>query len=584
PVTASNQSNPSAGVQEQFDAEKAGEENIQQYVLFPLWYSSFKDPQNTDSDATFEVKEPEFEVEKPESEVHVSPSRYRNLSLEFKDFSDNSINEVNAASTPVPTVGEYSYMDTSQYPDDLNVPALEDITYSDNEEYVGAEADFTNLETTITVSPILTTRVHKDHTVTQIIEEPKRVHQALKNPSWIEAMQEELLQFKLQKVWVLVDLPNGKRAIGTKWIFKNKKDERGIVVRNKARLVAQGHIHEEGIDYEEILLWMIRRMHPNRGIIAKINVDEDVILEEVDAEKDVKLIKKNADVQGRVEESQAKVYHIDLEHADKVLSMHDDEPKPAQLQEVIEVVTTAKLMTEVVTDAAPITAATITAAPSAKGVVIRDPEETATPSTIIQSEPKSKDKGKGFMVEEPKPLKKQAQIEQDEVYARELEAKLNKNINWDDVIEWVKEKGKQDNVVLRYQALNKKPQTEAQARLNMMVYLKNMTGLKMDYFKGMSYDNIRPIFEKFFNSNVAFLEKSKEQLEEEESRALKRQSESLEEKAAKKQKLDEERRLEDVMADSSRRFESSKPKNFSDDFLLTTLKYMFEKPDVEAQV
>ncbi|GKA77629.1 putative ribonuclease H-like domain-containing protein [Tanacetum coccineum] len=65
-------------------------------------------------------------------------------------------------------------------------------------------------------------------------------------------MQEELLQFKLQQVWKLVDLLNGKRAIGTKWVFINKKDERGIVIRNKARLVAQGHRKEEGIDYEEV--------------------------------------------------------------------------------------------------------------------------------------------------------------------------------------------------------------------------------------------------------------------------------------------------------------------------------------------
>nr|GEZ32771.1 hypothetical protein [Tanacetum cinerariifolium] len=67
-----------------------------------------------------------------------------------------------------------------------------------------------------------------------------------------------------------------------------------------------------------------------------------------------------------------------------------------------------------------------------------------------------------------------------------------------------------------------------------------MVGFKMDYFKGMSYDAIRLIFKKYFNSNVAFLDKSKEQLEEEETRALKRQSKSSEEKAAKKQKLDEE--------------------------------------------
>ncbi|GJY87521.1 putative ribonuclease H-like domain-containing protein [Tanacetum coccineum] len=83
-------------------------------------------------------------------------------------------------------------------------------------------------------------------------EEPKRVSKALSDPAWVEAMQEELLQFKLQKVWILVDLPKGHRAIGTKWVYRNKKDERGIVIKNKARLVAQGHTQEEGIDYDEV--------------------------------------------------------------------------------------------------------------------------------------------------------------------------------------------------------------------------------------------------------------------------------------------------------------------------------------------
>nr|GEX58617.1 hypothetical protein [Tanacetum cinerariifolium] len=84
------------------------------------------------------------------------------------------------------------------------------------------------------------------------VVEPKKVIQALKDPSWIEAMQEELLQFKLPHVWTLVDLPYGKRAIGSKWVFKNKLDERGIVIRNKASLVAQGHTQEEGIDYDQV--------------------------------------------------------------------------------------------------------------------------------------------------------------------------------------------------------------------------------------------------------------------------------------------------------------------------------------------
>nr|GEW09423.1 hypothetical protein [Tanacetum cinerariifolium] len=64
--------------------------------------------------------------------------------------------------------------------------------------------------------------------------------------------EEELLQFKIQNVWILVDCPKGVRPIGIKWVLKNKKDERGIVNRNKARLVAQGYTQEEGIGYEEV--------------------------------------------------------------------------------------------------------------------------------------------------------------------------------------------------------------------------------------------------------------------------------------------------------------------------------------------
>ncbi|GKB89727.1 retrovirus-related pol polyprotein from transposon TNT 1-94 [Tanacetum coccineum] len=67
--------------------------------------------------------------------------------------------------------------------------------------------------------------------------EPKKISEALEDESWVDAMQEELLQFEIQKVWVLVDLPYGKKAIGTKWVYRNKKDERGVVVRNKASFV-----------------------------------------------------------------------------------------------------------------------------------------------------------------------------------------------------------------------------------------------------------------------------------------------------------------------------------------------------------
>ncbi|GJV61413.1 putative ribonuclease H-like domain-containing protein [Tanacetum coccineum] len=146
----------------------------------------------------------------------------------------NSTNNVNAASTN--EVNAVSRKISIELPDDPNMLALEDISIFDlsrDNEDVGAETGINNLDTTIQ-------------------EEPKKVIHALKDPSWIEAMQEELLQFKLQEVWSLVDLPNGKKAIGTKWVFRNKKDKRGIVIRNKARLVAQGYKQEEGIDYDEV--------------------------------------------------------------------------------------------------------------------------------------------------------------------------------------------------------------------------------------------------------------------------------------------------------------------------------------------
>ncbi|GJV70564.1 putative ribonuclease H-like domain-containing protein [Tanacetum coccineum] len=123
-------------------------------------------------------------------------------------------------------------------------------------------------------------------------EEPKKVIQALKDPSWIEAMQEELLQFKLQQVWTLVDLPHGKRAIGTKWVYRNKKDERGIVIRNKARLVAQGYTQEEGIDYDEVFA-PVARIEAIRLFLAYASF-KDFVVYQMDV--------KSAFLYGKIEE------------------------------------------------------------------------------------------------------------------------------------------------------------------------------------------------------------------------------------------------------------------------------------------
>nr|GEW59075.1 copia protein [Tanacetum cinerariifolium] len=82
-------------------------------------------------------------------------------------------------------------------------------------------------------------------------KEPKKVSEALKHPGWVDVMQDELNQFARNKVWTLVLASYGKTIIGSRWVFKNKRDKTGVVIKNKARLVAQGYNHQEGIDYDE---------------------------------------------------------------------------------------------------------------------------------------------------------------------------------------------------------------------------------------------------------------------------------------------------------------------------------------------
>nr|GEZ06512.1 hypothetical protein [Tanacetum cinerariifolium]GEZ19838.1 hypothetical protein [Tanacetum cinerariifolium] len=347
---------------------------------------------------------------------------------------------------------------------------------------------------------------------------------------------------------------------------------------------------------------------------------------------------KDAQVVGdeQVKRRQAEIYQFDMDHASKVLSMQEDEP---EVQEAVDVITTTKLITEVVTAVSEsVTAASATIAAVYAATI------TAAPS---------KDKGKGIMVEEPKPMKKKQQVEMDEEYARKLHEELNQDIDWSVAIDQVKQKAKEDPYVQRYQVMKKRPQTEAQARRNMIMYLKNVVGFRLDYFKRISYDDIRLIFEAKFNSNMEFLLKTKEQMEEKENRAIESINETTAQKAAKRRKLNKEvedlkqhleivpdedddvyteatplarkvpvvdyqiiqlnnkRRYKIIRVDGTHqlyvsfitllknfdredleslwsivkeRFSTSKPKNFFDDYLLTTLRAMFERPDGQDQV
>ncbi|GJT95649.1 putative ribonuclease H-like domain-containing protein [Tanacetum coccineum] len=262
PVVAGNQTNGNAGTKENIDAGQDGKKIVpdQEYILLPLLTSdpSLSKSSKDSPDAGFKPsgEEEKMDSEHPENEDSEVPNTEEPRVNQEQDANVNNTNNIN---TVCPTVNaadiENNVVDENIVYgciDDPNMPNLEEIVYSDDDEEVGAEADMNNLATTVPVSPIPTTRVHKDHPLEQIIGD---IHSAPQTRRMTKNVTEHV---EPKKVWTLVDLPYSKRAIGTKWVYRNKKDERGIMVRNKARLVAQGYIQEEGIDYDEVFALVAR--------------------------------------------------------------------------------------------------------------------------------------------------------------------------------------------------------------------------------------------------------------------------------------------------------------------------------------
>nr|GEW42764.1 hypothetical protein [Tanacetum cinerariifolium] len=223
--------------------------------------------------------------------------------------------------------------------------------------------------------------------------------------------------------------------------------------------------------------------------LEKINKGRMIV--DMDQDEGIELVtdqEKDAEVEGRHADKQAEIYNIDFDHSSKVLSMQEDD---TEVQEAIEVVTTAKLMTKVVTAATQVVAAstpipaakpktlTITAAPAAptrrrKGVVIRDHEEEL-PSDTLAETPKVKDKGKGILIEAPKPMKKKDQIKMDAEYARKLQEEINKeheesykNIDWNAVLDHVQSKEPQEEIEAKdeeiIKSINETPAQKAAKR------------------------------------------------------------------------------------------------------------------------
>ncbi|GKB89088.1 putative ribonuclease H-like domain-containing protein, partial [Tanacetum coccineum] len=316
PVSSENQANKHAGPKEANqnvgtqDINDAGDskkekESAQDYFVLPIWssYSSTVKRSTTKHAGEAPNNHPDVQTgDKPvDKRDQVFLDELERLKRQEQDANDATEALRKDTASPQSDL-------TNPDQDDSEIPVLEEIyenptdgiftnsSYDDE----GAVVDFTNLEPVVNISPIPTSRINSIHPSTLILRdpqsavqtrskvtkssgahafvsyiqkqrrnnhkdfqhclfacflsqnEPKKISEALEDESWVDAMQEELLQFKIQKVWILVDLPYGKKAIGTKWVYRNKKDERGVVVRNKARLVAQGHRQEEGIDYDEV--------------------------------------------------------------------------------------------------------------------------------------------------------------------------------------------------------------------------------------------------------------------------------------------------------------------------------------------
>nr|GEW96664.1 copia protein [Tanacetum cinerariifolium] len=828
PVITENQTNSHAGLQ---DTEKAGEEETHTCVLFLVLSDGSTISQNNNKDALVDGKEHDDDIQKSVSlDIHSSSSGaqirkqsdktenkdkgkspvvtiigFRDLDAELEECTTNSSIGVNVASSLVSTAGHNFINNTNVFSvagpsnvadsptatNSLDMPSIEDLIHSDDADDFGAEADINNLESIISVSPFPTTRIHKDHPTSQIIGD---LSSATQTRSMARTVRDQ----------------------GTKWVYRNKKDERGIVIRNKARLVAQGHTQEEGINYEEVFApiarieairlflayasflgfpvyqmdvksaflygtikeevyvgkgfsgvetplfeedvtndaipsppshdipspsqeqslppqqpqsspqappqgaefpthiqqildvysALTRRVEnlENEKVAQKLEISklkarvkrlekankvkssklrrlrkvgaskqvessddmEDVfnqgrMIDDLDKDEGIKLVKDANIVEterrhaAELAKKQAKIYHLDLDHSSKLLNVVT--AGASQVSVASATISAAK-------PSIPAAALTVVAAYTRrrKGVIIRDLEEELSSKTPTET-PKLKDKGKGILIETPKPMKKKDQIKLDAEYARKLQEEINKDheeinkdIDWDAAMDHVNQKSKNPQYIKQYQGIKKRPQTESEARKNMMIYLKNTAGYKMDFFKGMSYADICPIFQARFDENIRFLFKSREEMEEEDQEIIKSINETPAQKAAKRRKLSEEAqeaedlrkplevvddedddvfieatpltrkvpvvdyqivlvdnkpRFKIIKADEThqfyisfttllknfdredlenlweivkKRFSTSKPTNFSDEYLLLTLKTMFEKPDKQDDV
>nr|GEX82730.1 hypothetical protein [Tanacetum cinerariifolium] len=584
-----NQPNDNAGIKENLDAGKVRKVTVsaQQYVLLPLWSTSSQDPQNTDDDAAFDIKE-------NENDVHVSPSRsdktdnkkqddkakrdykgkspvdsptgVRDLRAEFEEFSSKSTNRVNVVSAPVnaarpnPTnntnifntaspyvnavspkfgiTGKSLFVNPFKYHDDPDMPKLEDIVYSDDEKDVGAETDLSNLETNIPVSPIPTTRVHKDHLVNQIIDvksasTPEKP--LLKDPDGVNTPRYDEDSIKLKELMVFMATTTIKKVNDVVHLRALINGKKVVVLEDVLRrdLYLDDADRVECLTNEEIFAELAQMGYEKpppkltfykaffcsiaSAVIClatgrKFNFSKyifDNMIRNVDSPRFFYVFANMRRLGKGFSRVETPLFA-------SMLVQLQPQPQADQKEEEDEMPTAS-------------------APPSPTNALSSPPQDpTPTPhATPLQDQPftppasppqeQPTTTSKSFMsllttlMETYASLsQKVAELEQDkhtqaleilklkkrtqeEVAA--MDAEPQKRINQEEVnaaskgVNAAEPTMHLDNIK-KYQSLKKKPVSIAQARKNMIIYLKNMAGYKMEHFRGMTYDKVRPILKR----------------------------------------------------------------------------------------
>ncbi|GJX12850.1 hypothetical protein Tco_0204608 [Tanacetum coccineum] len=508
-----------------------------------------------------------------------------------------------------------------------------DAEHTDTEE--DGAPDYNNMNHTIDVSSTPTLRIHKIHPQSQIIgkstagvqtrrklkestsnqhqallsfiykqnrtnhkdqqtclfacflsqEEPKKVSQALADESWVEAMQEELLQFKLQDVWVLCDLPDGKRVIGTKWVFRNKRDERGTImiedqlqedvnilerscsllrIAKKRKILAISSTEQEYVAAASCCAQ--KQKKKVSSVKLGRNKEEGTLSEEHYVQDDYTadpffedIVDKDAAVTPDLERKSDETEEINIEEkkASDVKSGDTEELDLEAVQSTARQSTITPRTLNFNDEAGPSSPIrpTQNIEPEEQFKVdevladISRPRGLSIPGPI-QSQPQPqqpsqatdpKDKGKGILVEEPK--KKKLTLQQ----IRALETTNDEEVARKIQAEWDAEEERK-----RFEELKKakpkttlrKPTSLAQERNQMMNFLKgqgykNLQKLKYPQMKEL-YDKVQESIKDSFKDFIPMdSEKEREMLKEREAKRLlrKRKATISEEQPSKKVKL-----------------------------------------------